>query len=121
MNRTENSTALNELYGRIEKVAAEMNGKTARTNVERSIPAAMTASPKSENVPALRVAMPDDFRVEVAPPHPLSLGNNLSVQATRFQKGVRKSDWQFGFNGHEWQRTKNPLSDEEIRECLRPT
>jgi hypothetical protein len=120
MNPEEKTTTLDGLYCRIEKIAKGMGGFTSRTNAERSIPAAMTADPKGESVPALFLRMPDEFLVEFAPRYPLSLGNNLSVQATRTQGGVRKSDWQLHFNGHDWLRTQNPLSDQEIRECLTP-
>jgi hypothetical protein len=115
------SAVLNTLYCRIERIATNMKGTASRGNTERSLPSAAVAVPKSENVLILRVTIPGGFRVEFAPFYPLSHpGNNLVVQATRFQNDVRKNDWQFRFNGHEWQRTQNPLSDEEIRECLTP-
>ena len=114
-------TALGELYVRIERIAAEMKGTASRSNVERSFLGATVASSKEENSLALFVRMPGGFFIEFAPFYPLGQpGNNLIVQARRYQKGTRRNDWQFRFSEGEWQRTQSALSDQEIRECLTP-
>jgi hypothetical protein len=85
-----------------------------------SFPSAIVAAPATETVPALHVEMPDFFRLEMAPPHPLSIGNALTVRVKRTHGSARKSDWNFSFGPKGWQRTQDPLSDDEIRQCLTP-
>ncbi len=114
------SAALDELYGRITQIAGAMGGTTSRSLSSLAFPSAMTASPRTEDVPSLCVKMPDKFQVDFAPSNPLSIGNALSVKAARTLGVSRKSDWIFSFGPKGWQRTNTPLSDDEIRACLTP-
>ncbi len=114
------SAAISHLYSRIEKVAIAMGGTTHRTTASRSLPGAMVAVPRSEDVPALLVEMPNSFHVDFAPLYPLNIGNALFVQAKRIHRGSSKTDWQFTFGPEGWRRTQAPLSDDEIRTCLTP-
>lgn len=116
----EKSAALKGFYRRIEKIADGMDGSVTRLTASRSIPSAMIASPRAEDVPTLLIEMPDSFRVEFSPPFPLSLGNALTVHAKRNHSGYRKTDWQFIFGPEGWRRSQAPLSDDEIRACLTP-
>ncbi len=114
------TAALDKLYSGITRIVEEMSGKASRSESRRGVPDAMVASPQSEGVPALHVEMPGGFQVDFAPSHPLSVGNALSVRATRGLSGSRKTDWTFIFGRDGWQRTQAPLSDDEIRACLTP-
>ena len=97
--------ALDNLYGRITRVAEEMGG---------------TVSPRTF-APGLSVEMPGAFRVGFAPLQPLDIGNALTIRATRTVPEGRKTDWSrnLGQDGI-WQGNEGPLSDDEIRECLTP-
>jgi hypothetical protein len=109
--------ALQGLYKRIAEIAKSMGGKAT----EGIAPLRLTvnvASPRSENVPALNVEMPDSFHVEFVPRNPLV--NALSVQARRTHHGAGKNDWPFNFVQDIWRMGQNPLSDDEIRRCLTP-
>ncbi len=116
----EKAAALKGLYRRIEKIADDMGGGATRLTASRSIPSAMTAAPRAEDIPTLRVEMPDSFEVEFSPSFPLSIGNVLTVQAKRNHSGYRKTDWQVNFGPEGWRRTQALLSDDEIRACLTP-
>ncbi len=114
------SAALDQLYGRITEIAGAMGGTAVRILEPVSFPNAMEDTPRRENAPALHMDMPDDFRVEFAPSFPLSIGNALSVRAVRTHGGGRKNDWTFTHSPDGWRRTQAPLSDDEIRACLKP-
>jgi hypothetical protein len=60
------SAALNDLYSRITRIAEAMGGAVSRSASSRSFPSAMVAVPRSEEVPALHVEMPDSFQVDFA-------------------------------------------------------
>jgi hypothetical protein len=117
---SEKLVALNALYGRIASIAAAMGGKAAESSANLRIPGIMVASPRNEAAPALVVEMPDRFRVDFAPTHPLTIENALAVRAVRTHEDLRKTDWQFNLGSDGWQRTQAPLSDDEIRQCLTP-
>jgi hypothetical protein len=114
------SAALDTLYRRFRGVAETIGGTASQETVERFLEGALVAEPRSEDVPALRVEMPGRFRVELAPPGPLSVGNILLVRARRTHGGALKSDWSLVFGPEGWRWTKAPLSDPEIRACLTP-
>jgi hypothetical protein len=114
------SAVLDELYYRIAQIAEAMDGTASPLVSRQSLPSQMVATPSSENVQALWVRLPDEFQVEFAPSHPLSIGNALSVRAVRTHAGLRKSDWTLNFGPDGWRRTQAPLSDDEIRACLTP-
>jgi hypothetical protein len=63
----EKYAALVDLYGRIEVIAKKMGGAAVPVVVSVSHMIAIVPDPRSEDVPALRVKMPDGFRVEFAP------------------------------------------------------
>jgi hypothetical protein len=117
---SDKSRALNELYCRITQIAEAMGGRVFPIESSLSFPSATVADPRFEDVPALRVDMPDDFRVEFVPSYPLSFPSDLSMRAKRIHGGLRKSDWHFNFAPDGWRRTQAPLSDDEIRVCLTP-
>jgi hypothetical protein len=113
------SAALNSLYARIMAIAKAMGG-SASLAAAQSIPPAMIAEPRSDDVPALRVKMPDEFEVDFAPYLPLSVGSALSVRAMRTHSGWSETDWTFIFGTDGWRRAQRPLSDAEISACLTP-
>jgi hypothetical protein len=114
-------TTLNDLYGRIQQVVAEMGGTVSRGNAQRSFPGAMVGDSKVEDVPSLLVGIRETgLLVEFAPSNALNVGSALSVRARRTHGNVRKSDWQFRFDRGNWRRAQSPLADAEIRECLTP-
>ena len=113
------AAALDDLYSRISRIAGQMGGTASPRTSAVGFLAASVLSSHNENAPALHVEMPGGFRVDFAPLHPLSTGNALSVRATRTMSGARMTDWSrnLGPDG-DWQGTKGPLSDGEIRACL---
>lgn len=111
---------LDDLYGRITRTAEAIGGRASRNRSCLAVPLQMVAEPRTEDVPALQVEMPDSFQVNFAPLYPLSAGNALSVQARRTHHGARKNDWFFNFGPDGWRRTQVLLSEEEIRACLTP-
>lgn len=113
-------TSLNELYLRVTQVAEAMGGRVSPNTSSLSFPSATLAAPRVEDAPALRVEMPEDFKVEFAPSYPLSFPSNLSVRAKRTHGGRRINDWHFNLAPDGWRRTQVQLSDDEIRLCLRP-
>src|SRR5271168_3570238 len=102
---------LHELYARITRIAEEMRGTASRFALGRSLPDAMVASPRSEEVPALHVEMPGGFKVDFAPSRPLTVGNALAVQAVRILRGARMTDWFLSFGPNGWQKSGTLLSD----------
>jgi hypothetical protein len=114
------SAELNELYSRVTQIAETMGGAAVQRSVRVSMVGAMVAAPRSEDVPALHVDMPDKFRVEFTPFQPLNTPFVLSVTVLRLHFGSPKNGWALYFGPDGWRRTQTPLSDEEIRECLRP-
>lgn len=112
-------TALRELFERIIEVAKGMGGKVREgaSRLRRNVDVLL---PRSENVPALEVEMPDSFHVELAPSNPLGMGNVVSVRARRIHYGGGKDDWTFSFVQGVWRTGQNPLSDDDIRRCLTP-
>jgi hypothetical protein len=120
MNHEEKTVALEALYARIEGIAKAMGGTASRVSVRLSLPSAMTATPQSDDAPALVVEMPDNFGAEFAPSNALRVGNALTVRVVRTHEGLRKTDWQLNFVSNGWQRTQMQLSDDEIQECLTP-
>jgi hypothetical protein len=111
------SAALDQLYTRITKIAEDMGGTATRTTQSLGFPAAMVASPRREDAPALHVEMPDTFQLDIAPFLPLSAPGVLSVRAKRAYGGAEKAGWTFSFLQGEW-RTHNPVSDDTLRACL---
>lgn len=111
--------ALHGLYERVAEVAKVMGGKP-REGVSLFRRTVEVALPRSENVPALEVEMPDSFDVKFAPSNPLGMGNVVSVRARRTHHGGGKNDWTFNCVEGVWRMGQNPLSDEEIRGCLTP-
>lgn len=116
----EKASALDELYGRITQIAGDMGGAAVRVLAPASFPSALVDAPLRENAPALHVSLADDFRVEFAPSHPLSIGNALSVRAVRTHGGGRKTDWTFTHLQGVWQYARKPITDDDIRKCLTP-
>ena len=92
LGAVDKSAALIELNNRIMRIAEEMGGNPSRIAVTRSLPSPMVAGASGEDVPALHVKMPDGFRVELAPTHPLSIWGALAVKATRTHRESRKND-----------------------------
>lgn len=117
---SDKTTALDELYCRITRVAEAMGSHATIMRTSVSFPCTAVAAPSVEDDPALRVEMPDDFQVEFAPSYPLSFPSTLSVRAKRTHARLRKSDWHFNLGPDGWRRTQAPLSDDEIRMCLTP-
>jgi hypothetical protein len=120
MNADEKATALATLYDHVERVAVTMNGRASRAVEHLSLPAAMVAEPRGEDVPTVRVTMPNNFEVEFCPTFPLSIGNALSVRAKRIYRGQPKSDYTFVFGPNGWTRVAGSISDDDIRLCLTP-
>lgn len=116
----EKSVALDLLYARFSRAAEAMGGKAAPRLSAIGFTSAAVSIPQAEAVNALLVEMPDSFKVELTPAHPLSVGNVVSVRAVRTHHGGRKNDWTFNFTEGEWRATREPLSDDEIRKCLTP-
>jgi hypothetical protein len=114
------TAALCGLYARIKRIAVDAGGDPSSPTIKLSFPSPGVATPRTEDAPALRIAMPDGFQLDFAPSNPLSLGSTLSVTATRTNNGRRKNDWTFRFEPRGWRRTNSLLSDDEIRECLKP-
>lgn len=67
---SDKSTALNEFYRRITQIAEAMGGHASPIKSSLLFPIAMVAAPRSEEVPALRVNMPDDLEIEFSPSYP---------------------------------------------------
>jgi hypothetical protein len=112
------SSALEQLYSRITRIAEDMGGTASRTSQSLGFPAAMVETPRREHAPALRVEMPDGFQLDFAPFLPLSApGNALSVTAKRTYGESRKNDWTFSFANGEW-KAHSLVSDDTIRACL---
>ncbi len=111
--------ALRGLYERVAEIAKGMGGKT-REGGSRSSRNVDVPLPRSEDVPALELEMPDSFHVEFAPLNPLGMGNVVSARARRTHHGGGKRDWTFNCVQGVWRIGQNPLSDEEIRRCLTP-
>jgi hypothetical protein len=120
MNADEKAAALGNLYDHVQRVAVTMNGRASRDVENLSVPAAMASQPRGENVPTVRVAMPNGFEVEFSPTLPLSIGNALSVRAKRIYRGQPKSDYTFVFGPNGWTRGAGSLSDDDLRSCLTP-
>jgi hypothetical protein len=120
MSPDDKATALDSLYNHVAQVAVTMNGKPYRAVEHLSFPVAMVAAPRGEDVPTLRVAMPNGFEVEFCPTFPLSLGNALSVRAKRIYRGQPKNDYTFMFGSNGWARGAGSLSDDDLRSCLTP-
>jgi hypothetical protein len=120
MNADDKGRALGILYDRVARVASTMNGKPYRSVEQLSLPAATVAAPHGEDVPTIRVAMPNGFEVEFCPTFPLSIGNALSVRAKRIYGGQPKKDYTFVFGPNGWTRGAGPLSDDDVRSCLTP-
>ena len=116
----EKYAALADLYSRIEQIAKELGGAADSVIVPVSHMIATVLDPRSEDVPALRVKMPNGFRVEFAPSGPLSTPYVLSVRVRRAHHGVPKSDCLFNFLSDGWHLTQTLLSEDEIRKCLTP-
>ena len=116
------ANALNELYNYAERMAVMMDGRPYRAVEHLSYPGVIAArTPRGEDVPTLRVAMPDDFQVEFCPMHPLSVpGNALIVRATRVFKGQSKNDYIFTWGLNGWTCGAVPVTDEAIHSCLTP-
>ncbi len=112
--------ALDDLYGRITQVAKAMGATASRSVSSLSIPSAMTATSRTEDAPTLHVNTPNGFQVDFSPSNPLSIGNALSVKATRTLRGSRKSDQVISFLQNAWRLSDGPLSDDDIRACLTP-
>ncbi len=120
MNADDKATALKNLYDHVARVAVTINGKPYRAVEHLNVPAAMAAEPRGEDVPTVRVTMPNGFEVEICPTQPLSLGNALSARAKRTYRGQPKSDYTFVCGPSGWTRGAASLSDEDIRSCLTP-
>ena len=120
MTADDKAKALKNLYDHVARVATTMNGKPYRAVEHLSLPAAMVAEPRGEDVPTVRVAMPNGFEVEFCPTQPLSLGNALSVRAKRIYQGQPKNDYTFVFGPNGWTRGAGSLSDDDVRSCLTP-
>jgi hypothetical protein len=120
VNPDDKATALDSLYNHVARVAITMNGKPHRSVGHLSLPAAMIAEPRGEDVPTVRVTMPNAFEVELCPTFPLSAGNALSVRAKRIYRGQPKNDYTFVFGPSGWTRGAGSLSDDDIRSCLTP-
>jgi len=116
----EKSAALDLLYARFNRAAESMGGKAYPRLDAIAFRSADIAIPQTEAVNALRVEMPGSFVVELAPDHPLSIGNVVSVRAVRTHAGGRKTDWTTTFEGGEWQVARVLLSNDEIQKCLTP-
>jgi hypothetical protein len=97
-----------------------MNGRPYRAVEHLSFPAAMVAEPRGEDVPTVRVSMPNDFEVEFCPTFPLSIGNALSVKAKRICRGQPKNDHTFVSGPNGWVYGAGSLSDDDLRSCLTP-
>ena len=65
MNADDKATALKNLYDHIARVAVAMNGKPYRAVEHLNVPAAIVAEPHGEDVPTVRVTMPNGFEVEI--------------------------------------------------------
>src|ERR1035437_4047309 len=87
------AAALDDLYSRITRIAEVMRGSASRLTSAVGFPAATVPGPRSEDAPTLRVEMPGGLRVDFAPLYPLSIGNALSLRATRTISGARMTDW----------------------------
>ncbi len=120
MNQVEKVVALDALYTRIADVAKAMGGTASKVSTRLALPSAMTATPQSDDAPALIVEMQDNFRTEFAPSNALRIGNALTVRVVRTHEGMRKTDWHFNLALDGWQRSQTPLSDDDIRQCLTP-
>ncbi len=116
----EKRAALELLYARFTRVGNEMHGETTPRLGAIAFRSAEVAMPQTEAVNELHLKMPDHFHVELAPSHPLSVGNVVSVRAVRTHAGGRKNDWNFNFVNGEWRTSREPLSNDEIRMCLTP-
>ena len=104
MNADDKATALKNLYDHVARVAVTINGKPYRAVEHLNVPAAMAAEPRGEDVPTVRVTMPNGFEVEICPTQPLSLGNALSARAKRTYRGQPKSDYTFVCGPSGWTR-----------------
>ena len=113
------AAALDGLYNRIAPIAQAMGGSTTRFVRAVNLPNAVVATPRTEGVPTLRAEMRDGVQVDFIPTQALGIGNALSVQAIRTIRDLRMSDWTFTYSQNVWRRSNAPLSDDEIRECLR--
>jgi hypothetical protein len=116
------ANALDELYNYAERVTVAMDGRPYRAAEDLSYRGVIAAStPRGEDVPTLRVTMPDGFQVEFCPIHPLSVpGNALIVRAKRVFKGQSKNDYIFTWGLNGWTCSGVPVTDETIRSCLTP-
>jgi hypothetical protein len=110
--------ALDELYDRITLIATAMGGVASRVLVSMAMPNLLVPEPHNEEVPALRVLMPDGFQVEVTPTQPLSVPFALSVRLYRTHRGVRKIGSLLVCGASGWRMSADPLSDGEIRWTL---
>lgn len=117
----EKIAALNTLYYRVGQVAGAMGGAASPVNEPITYLSVSQVIPRTEVTHALRVEMPGYFVVIFSPTFPLKEpGNAISVRAKRTHNGGRKSDWTFILAPNGWQRTQQPLTDDELRECLTP-
>lgn len=114
------SAALDELYKRITRIAAEIRGVANLTIVPISVDSIRVAAPRSVDVPALHVEMPNGFRVEFTPTSPLNIPFILSVRIRQTHHGYLKSSSNLNLRENDWYATHAPLSDDEIRALLTP-
>jgi hypothetical protein len=71
---------LDQLYGRIAQIAADMGGVATKTTDVRHFESVIVETPRVEHVPVLHVDMLNGFEVDVAPDRALEPpGNTLSV------------------------------------------
>jgi hypothetical protein len=116
--------ALDDLYGRITRVAESNGGNASPLMWSVSFPPPVTAEPQSEPTPALHVEMHEGLRVDFIPRSPLSAFGALQVEARRNFNGKPVTGLaafcSLGADGISWQGPKgSPLTDDDIRESLK--
>ena len=109
---------LNDLFNRIAQIAGAMGGDAIRDNLPVSHMNMTVAEPHSEDVPALRVEMPNGFCVEFVPSGPLSTPYVLSVNVRRTHQGFPKTGSSMNFVNDAWHMGQTALSDDQIRVWL---
>jgi hypothetical protein len=95
-----------------------MGGNSYRGESDVAFETAMVFLPRTEHAPSLHVEMSSGLVADFAPSRPLSVESVLLVQARRWLHVSRIADRAFTFLNGEWLYISQPLTEDQIRQCL---
>jgi hypothetical protein len=114
------AAALSALYDRITLIVESMGGAVSRVKSSRQFPSQIVPTPRVESVDVLVAQMPESVTVEFSPFYPLGVPGVLNVQVRCAKGGLRKNDAVgFNFGPDGWRKGNDPMTDDDIRACLK--